>query len=102
MLCQKGMYSFGRGRVAYSDQGSKDAPTFLLLHGFSGDRTTWSGIASGLRRANFRVIAPDLPAPGLTTIEAGHIDQLSDFLSEFLDALSVKKVHIVAHSLAGC
>ncbi|CAN7481765.1 2-succinyl-6-hydroxy-2, 4-cyclohexadiene-1-carboxylate synthase [Brucella sp. NBRC 12952] len=89
----------GRGRVAYSDQGSKDAPTFLLLHGFSGDRTTWSGIASGLRRANFRVIAPDLPAHGLTTIEAGHIDQLSDFLSEFLDALSVKNVHVVAHSL---
>jgi pyruvate dehydrogenase E2 component (dihydrolipoamide acetyltransferase) len=90
---------FGRARVAYSDQGSKDAPTFLLLHGFSGDQTTWNGIASGLRRANFRVIVPDLPAHGLTTIEAGQIDQLSDFLSEFLDALSAKKVHVVAHSL---
>src|SRR5690606_20391562 len=49
------------GRVAYLDQGPQNARTILLLHGFSGDRTTWTGIASGLRRANFRVIAPDLP-----------------------------------------
>lgn len=89
----------GHGRVAYSDQGSKHAPTFLLLHGFSGDHTTWSGIASGLRRANFRVIAPDLPAHGLTTIEVGHSSELSDFLPDFLDALSVENVHVVAHSL---
>lgn len=87
------------GRVAYSDQGSKTAPTFLLLHGFSGDRTTWSGIASGLCRANFRVIAPDLPAHGLTTINAENVDELSAFLPAFLDALSLKNVHVVAHSL---
>jgi len=87
------------GRVVYSDQGSKTAPTFLLLHGFSGDRTTWSVITSGLRRANFRVIAPDLPAHGLTTIEAGNVAELSAFLPAFIDALSLKNVHVVAHSL---
>lgn len=87
------------GRVAYSDAGPKSARTFLLLHGFSGDRTTWSLVANGLRRAGYRVIAPDLPAHGLTTINASDAEQLSSFVSEFLDALSIKQVDVVAHSL---
>ncbi|MBV2142111.1 acetoin dehydrogenase dihydrolipoyllysine-residue acetyltransferase subunit [Falsochrobactrum sp. TDYN1] len=87
------------GQVAYTDIGPKNARTFLLLHGFSGDRTTWSGIASGLRRAGFRAVALDLPAHGLTTIEASNAEELGDFLRDFLDALSIRKVDIVAHSL---
>lgn len=87
------------GRVAYLDQGPKNGRAILLLHGFSGDRTTWTGIASGLRRANFRVIAPDLPAHGLTTIDATNTDELGAFLPAFLDALEVGEVDVVAHSL---
>jgi len=87
------------GRVAYLDQGPENARTILLLHGFSGDRTTWTGIASGLRRANFRVIAPDLPAHGLTTINATNADELGAFLPGFLDVLGIAKVDVVAHSL---
>ncbi len=87
------------GRVAYLDQGPKNARTILLLHGFSGDRTTWTGISSGLRRANFRVIAPDLPAHGLTTINAADADELGAFLPGFLDALGIAEVDVVAHSL---
>lgn len=87
------------GRVAYTDIGPKNARVIVLLHGFSGDRTTWSNVASGLRRAGFRVVAPDLPAHGLTTINAANADQLSQFLPAFLDALSIKKADVVAHSL---
>lgn len=87
------------GRVAYSDMGPKNARTCLLLHGFSGDRTTWSLVANGLRRAGYRVVAPDLPAHGLTTINASNAQQLSAFLPAFLDALSIEQVDVVAHSL---
>ncbi len=87
------------GRIAYTDVGPKDAQAFLLLHGFSGDRTTWSNVASGLRRGGFRVVAPDLPAHGLTTMNAVNVDELSLFLPAFLDALSIKTVDVVAHSL---
>ncbi|MDH7792107.1 acetoin dehydrogenase dihydrolipoyllysine-residue acetyltransferase subunit [Ochrobactrum sp. AN78] len=87
------------GRVAYTDIGPKDAQVFVLLHGFSGDRTTWSNVASGLRRAGFRVVVPDLPAHGLTTINAANADQLGQFLPAFLDALSINKPDVVAHSL---
>ena len=89
------------GRIAYLDIGPKNARTFVLLHGFSGDRTTWSGIVAGLQRANCRVIVPDLPAHGLTTLEAATADQLSVFLAEFLDRLSVGTIDLVGHSL-GC
>ncbi|MDH7786070.1 pimeloyl-ACP methyl ester carboxylesterase [Ochrobactrum sp. 19YEA23] len=87
------------GRVAYLDQGPKNGRTILLLHGFSGDRTTWSGIAAGLRRANCRVIVPDLPAHGLTTIDVADAAELSTFLPAFLDALGIAGVDVVAHSL---
>ncbi|WP_449415434.1 acetoin dehydrogenase dihydrolipoyllysine-residue acetyltransferase subunit [Ochrobactrum teleogrylli] len=87
------------GRVAYLDRGPKNGRTILLLHGFSGDRTTWSGIAAGLRRAKCRVIVPDLPAHGLTTIDAADAAELSAFLPAFLDALGIAEVDIVAHSL---
>ncbi|WP_457662083.1 alpha/beta fold hydrolase [Sinorhizobium medicae] len=71
----------------------------LLLHGFSGDRTTWAAVLAGLRRAGKRVIAPDLPGHGLTEIEASSPSDLSADLVEFLDALAIEKVDVVAHSL---
>jgi len=94
-----GFVELAGGRVAYSDSGPKSARAFLLLHGFSGDRTTWSLVANGLRKAGFRVIAPDLPAHGLTTINANDVQQLSAFLPAFLDALSIEQVDVAAHSL---
>lgn len=87
------------GRVAYLDDGPKNGRIFLLLHGFSGDRTTWTTIASGLKRSGYRVIVPDLPAHGRTTINAVTLADLSAFLPEFLENLALEHVNIVAHSL---
>ncbi|MDX1050083.1 acetoin dehydrogenase dihydrolipoyllysine-residue acetyltransferase subunit [Sinorhizobium medicae] len=88
-----------RGRMAYLDSGKAFGGTVLLLHGFSGDRTTWAAVLAGLRRAGKRVIAPDLPGHGLTEIEASSPSDLSADLVEFLDALAIEKVDVVAHSL---
>jgi pyruvate dehydrogenase E2 component (dihydrolipoamide acetyltransferase) len=91
--------SLRRGRLAYLDSGKAAGSTALLLHGFSGDRTTWAAVLAGLKRAGKRVIAPDLPGHGLTEIEATSPSDLSADLVEFLDALDVAEVDIVAHSL---
>lgn len=88
-----------RGRMAYLDSGKAFGGTVLLLHGFSGDRTTWAALLAGLRRAGKRVIAPDLPGHGLTEIEARSPFDLSADLVEFLDALAIAEVDVVAHSL---
>lgn len=88
-----------RGRMAYLDTGAGSGNPVLLLHGFSGDRTTWAGVASGLKRAGNRVIVPDLPGHGLTEIEAASSTELSHDLPAFLDSLGVDRVDVVAHSL---
>lgn len=90
--------SLKSGRLAYSDSGG-GGETYLLLHGFSGDRTTWAATISALQRAGKRVIAVDLPGHGLTEIEAKSAEDLSRDLPETLKALHVKRLHLVAHSL---
>lgn len=88
-----------RGKMAYSDSGSAPGRPVLLLHGFSGDRTTWAAVAAGLKRAGRRVVAPDLPGHGLTEIDVRDASDLAHDLPEFLDALGLADVDIVAHSL---
>lgn len=91
-----------RGRMAYLDTGPSPGRTFLLLHGFAGDRTTWAAIASGLKRAGHRVLIPDLPGHGLTEIAACAAADLSADLAAFLQRVApAGPVDIVAHSL-GC
>nr|WP_314092982.1 acetoin dehydrogenase dihydrolipoyllysine-residue acetyltransferase subunit [uncultured Shinella sp.] len=88
-----------RGRVAYSDTGAGPGRPVLLLHGFSGDRTTWASLAAGLKRAGRRVVAPDLPGHGLTEIEVRDASDLALDLPEFLDRLGLAEIDVVAHSL---
>jgi pyruvate dehydrogenase E2 component (dihydrolipoamide acetyltransferase) len=89
-----------RGRMAYSDTGPVGAAATLLLHGFAGDRATWSGVIGGLRRAGRRVIAPDLPGHGLTDIAAEGTDDLGADLPAFLAKVAPgARVDLVAHSL---
>ncbi|KQQ79638.1 acetoin dehydrogenase dihydrolipoyllysine-residue acetyltransferase subunit [Aureimonas sp. Leaf324] len=71
----------------------------LLLHGFAGDRTTFSGLASALSRAGFETLALDLPGHGETTAEADGVAALSAPLSAFLRAQDFAPSEIVAHSL---
>ncbi|MCB1445792.1 MAG: acetoin dehydrogenase dihydrolipoyllysine-residue acetyltransferase subunit [Rhizobiaceae bacterium] len=88
-----------RGRMAYSDSGAASGRPILLLHGFSGDRTTWAAVAAGLKRAGRRVVALDLPGHGQTEIEAREAADLARDLPEFLDALGLADIDVVAHSL---
>jgi len=87
------------GRMAYQDSGAASVRAVLLLHGFAGDHTTWATIAAGLKRRGRRAIAPDLPGHGQTGIEARDAADLARDLPEFLDALGIAEVEIVAHSL---
>jgi len=87
------------GQMAYVDSGSAAPHAVLLLHGFAGDHTTWAAIAAGLKRAHKRVIVPDLPGHGQTQIEAHNVADLARDLPDFLEALGIAEVEIVAHSL---
>ncbi|WP_337270195.1 acetoin dehydrogenase dihydrolipoyllysine-residue acetyltransferase subunit [Oryzifoliimicrobium ureilyticus] len=88
-----------RGRMAYLDTGAGTGLPVLLMHGFSGDRTTWASVVAGLKRAGRRVIVPDLPAHGLTEIAGTDARDLFMDLVPLLDALGVEKIDVIAHSL---
>lgn len=71
----------------------------LLLHGFAGDRTTFSGLAAALSRSGFETLALDLPGHGETAAEAAGVADLSAPLGAFLRSQDFAPTEIVAHSL---
>ncbi|MDQ0474484.1 acetoin dehydrogenase dihydrolipoyllysine-residue acetyltransferase subunit [Labrys wisconsinensis] len=89
------------GRIAYREWNAAGTAPLLLLHGFGGDAATWQGFAAGLARQGRRVLAPDLPAHGATTIAATGLEDLVEAVAAFLDRLAPGPVELCGHSLGG-
>lgn len=88
------------GRLAFVDAGPQDGPPYVLLHGFGADHTTFSVLMSALARGGHRVVVPDLPGHGLTSLAANSGTDLGAGLAEMLSARAFRgPVHLVAHSL---
>jgi len=85
------------GSIAFETVG-EGSKSFLLIHGFAGDRSAWAALASGLARADSRVILPDMPSHGETEAEAETFDDLVAGMSAFAETLD-GPVHLVGHSL---
>lgn len=52
-------------RIHYRDQGRRDAPAIILLHGSSASLQTWEPLVKRLG-GDYRVVTLDLPGHGLT------------------------------------
>ena len=82
------------------DFGPTNAAAVLLIHGFAGDHSTFTGLSNQLARAGIRSLSNDLPGHGLTLLDANSTEGLSVKLQEFTSRISdINKFHIVAHSL---
>lgn len=82
-------------RVFYREAGSVDAPAVLLLHGFPSSSHMFRELIPRLA-TRYRVIAPDLPGFGFTTIPAERnykysFDSLAGTAQAFVDALGLKR-----------
>jgi len=87
--------------VVASDLGPRSDRAVVLLHGFTGDRSTWSPIAErlALRR---RVVVPDLPGHGATVVSAvPDMDGTAALLGDGLDLLGVRAATLVGYSMGG-
>ena len=93
-----------RWAYAYRDADTADAPTVVMLHGFTGSKENWYPLAAALE-GRYRLLIPDLPGwgesertPGMAygfTQQAAHVDA-------FLRALSPgKPVVLLGHSMGG-
>jgi pimeloyl-ACP methyl ester carboxylesterase len=89
--------------VEYGEWGRGER-TFVLVHGFTGSRTDFEGVAPILAQTR-RVIAPDLRGHGGTTNvgrpEAYSFEALAQDLTRFLDALEIPSCDLLGHSMGG-
>jgi pimeloyl-ACP methyl ester carboxylesterase len=61
----------GGVRVHYRDEGRRDGPTLVLLHGYSASLQAWEPWVKALAD-DYRVITLDLPGHGLTRADQGY------------------------------
>ncbi len=80
-----------------------EGETLVLLHGFGEDRTVWDGVADTLQK-NYKLIIPDLPGSGGSTILKKDRVLMIDFahcLKAILDKEKIKKCTVIGHSMGG-
>ncbi|SDH35767.1 Pimeloyl-ACP methyl ester carboxylesterase [Pseudomonas flavescens] len=88
--------------ISYYQGGPPDAETVLLVHGFGADKSTWLWFARDLTE-RYHVIAVDLPGFGASDRPHGSYDvgTQTERLAAFVDALSIRRLHLVGHSMGG-
>jgi len=82
--------------VFYREAGPSDAPVLLLLHGFPTSSHMFRNLIP-LLADTYRVIAPDLPGFGFTTVDEGFdytFAGLTETLAAFCDALGLVRYAI--------
>lgn len=89
--------------ISYRDDGPRDAPVILLLHGWPDDPSTWDAIIPHLNNAGLRTLAPATRGFGKTrflspdTSRTGNAAMLAIDAIEMLDGLSVEKFSVAGH-----
>src|SRR5690606_34150835 len=75
----------------YREAGPADAPVVLLLHGFGASSYMFRELIPVLAQ-RYRVIAPDLPGFGQTTVNpSAHFDYTFEKVTGIIDAFTIEK-----------
>lgn len=87
----------------FTDTGPRDAPTLVLVHGYSASLNTWDAWVRKLRK-DYRVIRLDLPGHGLSRCvdndEIG-IEQFITSIDRVTNSLDVDQFTLVGSSMGG-
>ena len=93
-----------RWSYAYRDADAADAPTVVMLHGFTGSKENWYPLAAQLE-GRYRLLIPDLPGWGESERKPGAVygfTQQAANVAAFVRALSPgKPVVLLGHSMGG-
>lgn len=90
-------------RVHYRDEGPRDAPVLLCLHGTFSSLHTWDGWVAELTD-DYRVVRPDLPGHGLTGPHPEDDYTMAayvEFVEAFRDALDIEACAVAGNSRGG-
>ncbi len=91
----------GDTRWSYYEGG--EGPTLVLLHGYDSSKEVWLEVAKELT-PHFHLIIPDLPGWGDSSRNDGasyDIDAQAARLDAFAQALGLRSVTVVGHSMGG-
>lgn len=98
------LYFLPSGAEAHiREDGNRDKPPMLMLHGSNASLHTWNKIIDELKD-DYRIISIDLPGHGLTGItpqDDYSIMGMALFTREVVDALDLKDVTLVGNSMGG-
>ena len=89
---------------AYRQAATADAPTVVMLHGFTGSKENWYPLARELR-GRYRLLIPDLPGWGQSERKPGAVYGFSEqagHVAAFIRAASPDApVVLLGHSMGG-
>lgn len=90
--------------VNYAISRQGQGQPLLLLHGFTGDHSSWQGVPPALSAKN-QLIMLDLPGHGSSDspecAAAWHMSSIAADLISLLDALELPQVHLLGYSMGG-
>lgn len=90
--------------IAYVEEGNKDAPILLLVHGLGGYIKNWYPTIDGLKD-DYRCIAIDLPGYGQSTLRDFENEDYMEFfansLIEVVEKLGLDQITLMGHSMGG-
>lgn len=91
-------------KVAYVDEGPKEAPVILMVHGLGGYIKNWYPIIDQMSGA-YRCIALDLPGYGASSIVKipgkSSMNLFADAVDKLAIQLGLSKVNLLGHSMGG-
>jgi len=107
LLLQGRAHSFlelSEGVVHYRDEGDRDAPAFVLVHGLSTPSWVWDDHIAPMVAAGYRVVSFDNYGRGWSDRPRGpyDIDRTDRLMVELLEALEIRgPIHLVGYSMGG-
>lgn len=92
----------GNQMLSYIDEGSINAPTIILIHGFPLNKTMWTSQVEEFK-GNYRVIAYDIRGHGYSSAgdEDFSIELFVNDLLSLMDALKIDKTILCGFSMGG-
>ena len=85
------------------DEGSREAPTVIMIHGFGASLHTWESWANMLQQ-DYRTIRLDLPGSGLSPPDPNndYRDSRSiELLLQIMDKKNIDRAVLIGHSIGG-
>jgi len=84
-------------RMAFIDTGGP-GPVLLMLHGFSDTSRSFSVIEPYFQE--YRLIAPDLPGHGASSVGHGfHVADFAETVDRFLTLMGISRFFVLGHSM---